>query len=179
MLKNFLQGDRQSFDMLVRQYLQPVYSFIYRFVQDKQNAEDLTQEVFVKLWKNAKKFNPEKNFKTWLFSIAKNTSLDFFKKKKTVPFSHIEKEIMPDPAPLPDEIFKNTELSNKLNSILKKLPLNYRMVVFLRYNDHMKFREIAEILDEPLNTIKNRHLRALKKLKKILAPKYAPNSYNN
>lgn len=170
LLKNFLRGDRQSFDMLVQQYLQPIYSFIYRFTQNKQNAEDLTQEVFVKLWKNAKKIKPEKNFKTWLFSIAKNASLDFLKKKKTIPFSHIEEEIIPDCAPLPDEILKNAEISSGLNSILTKLPLNHRLVVFLRYNDHFKFREIAKILGEPLNTVKNRHLRALKMLKKLLLP---------
>lgn len=168
LIKNFIKGDRLSFDLLVRRHLQPTYSFVYRFIQDKQNAEDITQEVFVKLWKNARKFNPEKNFTTWLFSIAKNASLDFLKKKKIISFSHIEEEIIPDCAPLPDEIFKNAELSYKLNSILKKLPINHRMVVFLRYNDHFKFREIAEILGEPLNTVKNRHLRALKMLKKLI-----------
>lgn len=170
LIKNFIKGDRSSFDLLVRRHLQPTYKFIYRFIQNKQNAEDLTQEVFVKLWKNAKKFKPEKNFTTWLFSIAKNASLDFLKKKKTISFSHMEEEIIPDCAPLPDEIFRNAEISNKLNSILKKLPLNHRMVVFLRYNDHLKFREIAEIFGKPLNTIKNRHLRALKMLKKLLVP---------
>lgn len=176
LIKKYLQGDKQSLELLINQYLKPIYSFVYRYVGNEQEAEDITQEVFVKAWRNLKKFDRNKSFKTWLFSIAKNSCIDFLKKKKTIPFSefYIENgdnlitDTLADPSPLPQELLEKTEMTQMLNSALEKLPPKYRMVLFLRYNDHFNFREIAESLSEPLSTITSRHRRALIMLKEIL-----------
>ena len=176
---NYLEGDEESLKILVKRYLKPIYSFVYRFIGDNHNAEDITQEVFIKVWRNLKKFNQQKNFKTWIFSIAKNTSIDWLKKKKTVPFSNFENQkgentlikTLTDPAPLPNELLERADISQMLTSVIEKLSLKYRMVLFLRYNDHFNFREIAEALGEPLHTIKTRHGRAIKMLKKLLQRK--------
>lgn len=176
---NYLAGDEKSLEVLIKRYLKPIYSFVYRYVGSEQEAEDITQEVFVKVWRNLKKFDQNKKFKTWIFSIAKNTSIDCLKKKKTISFSNFENEegenvlieTLADPAPLPNEIFERASIAEMLNSVMQQLSPKYRMVLFLRYNDHFNFREIAEALDEPINTIKSRHRRALILLKKLLLTK--------
>jgi RNA polymerase sigma-70 factor (ECF subfamily) len=176
LVKKYLAGDEKAFKVIVSRYLKPIYSFIYRYVGDGQDAEDVTQEAFVKVWRNLKKFDQQKSFKTWIFSIAKNTALDFLKKKKAIPFSEFENEegenmmteTLVDPSPLPNELLDKDGMTHILASAMEKLSPKYRMVLFLRYNDHFNFREIAESLGEPLPTITSRHRRALIQLKKLL-----------
>ena len=172
----YFKGDEKSLETLIKRYLKPIFSFTYRYVGNYQEAEDITQDVFVKVWRNLKKFDQNKSFKTWVFTIAKNTSIDWLKKKKAMPFSKFEDEEgknallerIVDTAPLPDELFARADMARILNSAMEKLLPKYRMVLFLRYNDHFNFREIAESLGEPLDTIKSMHRRALIMLKKLL-----------
>lgn len=191
--KYLVNGDEKSLEILINRYLKPIYSFVFRYVGDGEAAEDITQEAFVKVWKNLKKFDPflrgKQNkssapnrtcsgsaFKTWIFSIAKNTSIDWLKKKKAIPFSNFENEegenlltgILADPAPLPNEILERVGITETVNAAMTQLAPKYRMVLFLRYNDHFTFREIAQVFGEPLHTIKSRHRRALAQLKKLL-----------
>ena len=176
LIRKYLAGDEQSLELLIKQYLKPVYSFVSRYVGNGQEAEDITQEVFVRVWRNLKKFDQNKSFKTWLFSIAKNASLDFLKKKKAIPFSEFDTEeggnritdTLADPSPLPLELLEKAGMARMLNEAMEKLSPQYRMVLFLRYNDHFNFREIAESFGEPLHTITSRHRRALIQLQKLL-----------
>ncbi len=192
----YFQGNEKSLEVLIKQYLKPIYSFVYRYVGNFQDAEDITQEVFVKVWRNLKKpalshsvlsswskylskgFDPKKGrFKTWIFSIAKNASIDWLRKKKTVPFSSFENEegknklieTLADPAPLPSELLERADIAQILTSAMEKLSPKYRMVLFLRCNDHFTFREIAEVLEESIDTIKSRYRRAIIILKKLLS----------
>jgi len=172
----YLKGDEESLEVLIQRYLKPIYSFVYRHVGNAQEAEDITQQVFIKVWRNLKKFDQQKNFKPWIFAIAKNTSIDFLKKKKEIPFSKFENvaginmltESLADPAVLPDKLFEQKDIAQMLYSAMENLSVQYRMVLFLRYNDHFTFREISESLEEPLHTVKSRHRRALIQLKKLL-----------
>ena len=176
LITDYLDGNQEALEILVRQYLKPIYSFVYRYVGSPQEAEDITQETFIKVWRNLKKFDQSKSFKTWIFSIAKNSAIDFLKKKKAIPFSEFENEegenmiteTLADPSPLPHELLEKAGMAQVLTSAMEKLSPKYRMVLFLRYNDHFNFREIAESLGEPLHTITSRHRRALIQLKKIL-----------
>lgn len=176
LIAEYLTGDEGSLEILFARYLKPIFSFSYRYVGSGHEAEDIAQEVFVKVWRNLKKFDQNKSFKTWIFSIAKNTAIDFLKKKKAIPFSEFENEdgenmiteTLADPSPLPQELLERASMAQMLNSAMEKLSHKYRMVLFLRYNDHFNFREIAESLGEPLSTITSRHRRALIKLKEIL-----------
>ena len=83
----YLKGDGKALEELVRRYLSLIYNFSRRYNGDADNVSDIAQEVFVKVWKNLKKFDKSKNFKLWIFTIAKNTALDWLKKKNAVPFS--------------------------------------------------------------------------------------------
>ena len=177
LVTNYLKGDEEALEVLIKRYLKPIYSFTFRFVGNSQDAEDITQEVFVKVWRNLKKFDKNKKFKTWIFSIAKNTTTDFFRKKKAIPFSEFKNKegenvligTLADPAPLPNEVLEGAGIAQGLISAMEKLLPKYRIVLFLRYNDHFTFREVAEVLGESLNTVKSRHRRALIILRKLLS----------
>ncbi len=179
LIANYLAGDEKLLEILIHRYLKPIYSFVYRYVGNEQEAEDITQEVFVKAWRNLKKFDRNKSFKTWIFTIAKNTSIDWLRKKKTIPFSEFENEKgenkfierLADPTSLFDELLERVGIEEMLDAAINQLAPKYRMVLFLRYNDHFTFREIAGILGESLNTIKTRHRRSIAILRKLLKEK--------
>ena len=179
LIADYLGGDERSLEILIHRYLKPIYSFVYRYIGNGEAAEDITQEIFVKAWRNLKKFNQNKSFKTWIFAIAKNTSIDWLGKKKTIPFSEFENEKgenkfierLADPTSLFDELLERVGIEEMLNAAINQLAPKYRMVLFLRYNDHFTFREIAEVLREPLNTIKSRHRRSIAILRKLLKEK--------
>ena len=175
LIEEYLQGKEESLRDLFSRYLKPIYTFIFRYINDGNETQDLTQEVFIRVWKNLKKFDRRKNFKPWIFKIAKNIAIDFLRKKKNIPFSNFENdkenslaETISDPAPLPSELFANQELKQKLEAVLQKLAPQNRLVLMMYYNDHYNFREIAEILNESLNTIKSRQRRAIIDLRKLL-----------
>lgn len=179
LVTNYLKGDEESLEILIKRYLKPIYSFAYRFVGNTQVAEDITQEVFVKAWYNLKKFKQEYKFKTWIFVIAKNTCLDWQKKKRPLPFSVLDNkkeefsfaENIKDPTPLPNELLERKDLVAVLSKAIETLSAKYRTVLFLRYNEHFTFREIAEILRESIDTIKTRHRRGIAILRKLLKDK--------
>jgi RNA polymerase sigma-70 factor (ECF subfamily) len=176
LIAHYLKGDEKALKFLISRYLKPIYRFVYRNVGNTSDAEDITQEVFVKVWRHLGKFDRNKSFKTWIFKIAQNTSIDFLRKKKVTLFSEFDDaegknaiaETLIDPAPLPEEIFDRNNLNRELTSAIEKLPLKYRIVLFLHYNDHFTFQEIADVTGEPLDTIKSRHRRAIIELRKIL-----------
>ncbi len=183
LIENYLKGDDKSLEVLVQRYLKPVYGFAYRYVGNIQEAEDISQDVFVKIWKNLKKFDKQKNFKAWIFTIAKNTALDFLKKKKTLQFSDLparggsalgreneewENKFV-DPLPLPDEFLEQKGIREIFAKAVGKLFPKYRKVLLLHHEENLTFREISQRLNEPLNTVKSRHRRALIALKKILS----------
>ncbi len=182
LVADFIAGDKQALEALFKRYLKPTYYFIYRYVANKEEAEDVIQETFVKVWKNLKKFDQKKSFKTWVFSIAKNTALDFLKKKKAIPFSSFEDEegqnpvldALRDPGPISSELIAEKEAADLLYKNIDNLSPKYREVLLLRLDNQLVFREIAAILKEPLHTVKSRYRRALILLKN--APKYSPQS---
>jgi len=179
LIANYLRGDGRSLEVLIKRYLKSIYSFVYQYTRNSQDAQDITQEVFIKVWRSSRRFDQKKSFKTWIFSIAKNTAIDFFRKKKAIPFSVFENaegnniivDALVDTAPIPDELFEQAGIARMLNSAMDKLSLKYRMVLSLHYNDHFTFREISEILEESINTVKTRHRRGIVTLRKFLKEK--------
>jgi len=175
LVEEYLNGDNSAFEKLVKKYLKPIYNFTYQFIKDRAQADDLTQETFVKAWKNIKKFDKEKSFKTWLFVIAKNSTFDYFKKKKTIPFSSFKindennklEEIAEDSA-LPDEIAEVKDLEKRLKEKIEKIPSKYAIILLLHYKNDFTLKEVAEIIGRPYNTVKVYHQRGLMQLKKVL-----------
>ena len=89
LIDDYLNGNDAAFALLVQRQINPVYNFVYRLVRNTQDAEDITQETFVKMWKNLKRYNQDQNFKTWLFTIARNTAIDSLRKKKSFVFEQL------------------------------------------------------------------------------------------
>ena len=174
----YKKGNEEALKTLIKRYASPLYNFTARLT-NRSAATDSVQEVFIKAWKNISRFDPERaSFKTWVFTIAKNTTTDFLRKKKSLLFSDLEKdgdadsdsfaENIPAEDLLPDETLQKLEDSQMLDKILEKLPPDYREVLVLHYQEEMTFEEIGKILDKSLNTIKSQHRRAIIKLRKML-----------
>jgi len=178
----YLNGDEKALEELVRRYLPLIYNFSRRYSGDTDNASDIAQEVFIKVWKNLKKFDQNKSFKIWIFTIAKNTALDWLKldwlkKKNAVPFSllkefnnnekFLENILDLKQISIIDEIYQNS-VSKNLALVIEKLPLKYENVINLHYDKGLNFREIAGFLKEPINTVKSRYRRGLIFLRNFL-----------
>ena len=172
----YKNGDEEAFKKLIKRYTTPLYNFTARLT-NRNDAPDIVQEVFIKVWKNIRHFDVKKaSFKTWIFTIAKNTTTDFLRKKKSLLFSDMgsEEDInsfaenIPDDKLLPDTALQKLQDSQFLDKILLKLQPNYREVLILHYQEEMTFEEIGKILDKPLNTVKSQHRRAIIELRKTL-----------
>jgi len=179
---SYLKSDEQSLEILIQRYLKLIYNYVYRRVNNRVEAEDITQEVFLKVWRNIKKFDQNKKFKSWIFAIAKNTTIDWLKKKKTIPFSNFSArggsafggedtlnvflETLKDTAPLPDEIFEQKNMS--LAYVINQLSPQCQKIVSLHSNNDLNFREISNILGESINTVKSRYRRAIIELRQKL-----------
>jgi len=170
LIENYTAGDEQSFEALVDLHLKPLYSFLYLILRDKDATEDAIQETFIKVWRNLKKYDSNKKFKTWLYTIAKNTAFDSLKKKKALPFSSFEDEDGRTPfenisqAPEILEYLETEEMISAVDEALKRLSPLYRTLIVLLYREDFSLQETAEILKIPYNTLKSRHLRGIQKL---------------
>ena len=177
----YKNGEEKMFRELINRYNAPLYNFI-AYLTNRNEAPDIVQEIFIKVWKNINRFDAEKaSFKTWIWTIAKNTATDFRRKKKSLLFSDLEnsarqglaednsfEENIPAEDLLPDEALQKIENSEFLNKILEKLRPDYREILILHYQAEMTFEEIGKILAKPQNTIKSSHRRAIMELRKII-----------
>ena len=176
LLRKYKNEDREAFNVLVQRYASSVYAFLHRYLKSSDDAEDITQEAFLRAWINARKFNKLKSFKSWLFSIAKNAALDLLKKKKEIPFSNFTDESgdnvleasLVDEEPLPDELFERANTGEILNNALQRLSPEQREILSLHYDGDLTFKEIGEVVNESMNTVKTKHFRALSVLRKRL-----------
>lgn len=188
LIERHREGDASAFPLLMKSYLKPIYRFAFQYARDRASAEDIAQETFIKAWKHLDRFDREKKFKTWIFAIAKNTAYDVLKKKKAFPFSSFEDddgnnpiEAIDDESLLPDALYEKKEIALMLEQALEKIAPNNRSILTLRYLEDFSLEEIADILGEPYNTVKSRHSRALKSLRKAIlesdASEQAKSSY--
>lgn len=172
----YLKGDRQAFNFLIKRYLTPIFNYALSLVKDTAIAEDISQEVFVKVWQKIKKFDNRYKFKNWLYTIAKNTCLDYFKKNQAINFSSLNQaddnllfeDLIKATGQSPQVELEIAQNADRVNAAVDKLPEKYQETIKLHYHGGYKFREIAEILKESIETVKSRNRRALIKLKKLI-----------
>jgi RNA polymerase sigma-70 factor (ECF subfamily) len=172
----YFTGDESALNILVARHLPAVYGFIYNYVKTAADAEDISQEVFVKVWKNLRKFNAQKNFRVWVIRIAKNTIIDFFRKQKALPFAAFDRAngenilaaTLASSELSPLEKLNVKSLAQELQAAVSRLAPKYRAVIDLHHRQSLTFQEISEFLHESINTVKSRYRRALAVLKKIL-----------
>ncbi len=176
LIKKHFRGDEKAFAALISRHLGLVYKISLYYLRNRADAEDATQEIFVKVWKNLKSFDQKRKFSTWLSEIAKNTCLDILKQKRVIPFSAFENEdgnnyIIDDiksQSLMPADFAEQSLSAKWVGSILDKLSPIYQKVIKMYYFEGLNFREISKNLGEPLHTVKSRHRRAIIKLKGFL-----------
>ncbi len=171
LVNEILLDTQGSFEELVTRYTKPLYNFTLRLTGSVQTAEDLVQETFIKVWKNLTRYDPQQSFRAWIFTIARNTTTDYLRKKKTIPFSvlskdeHLFEETLSDDATIPDETLAQLEDTASLEKLLATLPIDYQMVLLLHYQEGLTFEEIGDVVDKPPNTVKSWHRRAILELR--------------
>ena len=174
LVRSYIKGDEPAMEELVRRYLGGIYSFAARYTGNPDNAADIAQETFVKLWKNINRFDQKASFRPWIFKIAKNTALDWLRKRADVPFSAFEDS---ETGESKLDIGVSGDLDNiidikagaaRAKILLGKLPEKYQSVIRMHDEEELTFKEIAGIFREPLNTVKSRYRRAILALRNRL-----------
>nr|WP_233150270.1 RNA polymerase sigma factor [Pontibacter sp. BT310] len=158
-----------AFNQLVRKYQQKIYWHIRKMVIDHEDADDLTQEVFLKVWKNLENFRQDAQLYTWLYRIATNECLTFLSSKKRKFFLPINDVA----AELAEKIDTSVNISGdeiqlKLQKALLKLPDKQRLVFNMKYYDDLKYEEISEILGTSVGALKASYHLAVKKIEEFL-----------
>ena len=158
-----------GFNLMVRNYQQKIYWHIRKMVIDHDDADDLVQEVFVKVWKHIENFREDAQLYTWIYRIATNECLNFLRKKKNkffLPIHDVQNELTQklDSSPYID----GDEIQLKLQKALLKLPEKQRLVFNMKYFDEMKYDEISEITDTSVGSLKASYHHAVKKIEKFL-----------
>lgn len=169
LLRRHLAGDQEAFAALVRRYEKELYNFLARFTGDRALADDLFQETFLQLHVSAGTFDQTRQLKPWLFTIAANKARDALRRRSrhqaapldaTVPGTADERtsyaDLMPSNIPAPEESVLNLEDRRAVESIVNEMPEHLRTVLVLSYFSDLPYKEIAEVLDVPLGTVKSR-----------------------
>lgn len=167
-----LKKDKAALEYLISRYLDLVYRFVFRYVRNRQDAEDVTQEVFTKFWRSLALFEEGKPLRPWLYTIAKNASLDLLKKKAPRVITDLDsiensEWLAHTGTPDPERSAEQGLLKGKLNAVLSKLSPKYSEIISLKHQDDLNFREIAELKGESVNTIKSRYRRAISALRDL------------
>lgn len=170
-----LNGDKNCFSELVMRYKNLVYSIILKMTADSEQANDLAQEVFIKVYKNLGKYYPGYKFSTWVIRITTNHVIDYRRRKKqeTVPIDDIEYELSSNESP--EEAYLKKEQRLGLQKILNELPEMYKIPIMLYHQQGLSYQEIADVTNEPLSKVKNRIFRGRKMLKSLLIMKEGGN----
>ncbi|MCX6721255.1 MAG: RNA polymerase sigma factor [Candidatus Staskawiczbacteria bacterium] len=164
LVAEYLRGDEKSLEVLIKKYLGQIYSFTYKRIGNTQEAEDITQETFMKAWRSLKKFDNRKEFRNWIFSIARNTCIDSLRRKKTLLYLETIKERGEN-----DKNLEQIDIAQLLSSTTKRLIPQYQTVLSSYYYDNLNFREISEKTGESINTVKSRFRRAILELRKSIS----------
>jgi RNA polymerase sigma-70 factor (ECF subfamily) len=176
-LQRVLDGDEAAFGTLIRRYEPKLQAYVSQIVGNAEEARDLVQEAFIRVWSNLGQYNPDFRFSTWLFRIAHNLAIDQLRRRRQTVVSlemgeDDEGEVLRlDPAderrgPLGD--FENRELADALRREIGKLQPSYRELVVLRHLVGLSYNEIAELKELPLGTVKNKLFRAHSVLREAL-----------
>lgn len=178
----YLAGDTSGFDELVDRYQKRLLNFVYRTIGDRERAEDLIQEVFIRVHRHLHRFDQTKKFSTWIYTIASNLAKNELRNRSRSPlvlFQTIKKNWEADHRPLqfedpynrPDDLFRKRHLRELVEKSVAALPEHHRAVFVLRELDGKTYEEIAEITGCNLGTVKSRLNRARNRFAQIIGPR--------
>ena len=183
LMAEFQAGTVEAFDLLVSRYKDPLTNYIYRFLGDMKECEDLLQETFLRVYRNRHSYRRIAKYSTWLYTIAGNLARSEYRKRKrrrlysiqSVNRDDEEYEVeIPDDSYLPDVHTESTMQDRFVQQTLKQIPEEFREVVVLRDIQQLSYEEIAEITGLPMGTVKSRINRGRTKLQQLLKDIYIP-----
>jgi RNA polymerase sigma-70 factor, ECF subfamily len=184
LVRRVLDGQEELFELLVRRYQVRVVSHVTRMIGSREDALDLTQEIFLKVFQALARFNPAYKFSTWLFRIAGNAAIDHLRKRRprTVPLEAPDPDaggpgFQPEQRATgldPYGELRNTERGQAISRAIQELPPDFRELIALRHFAGLSYEEIAEVKKMPLGTVKNKLFRARVVLKERLAGEVTP-----
>jgi len=176
------RGQERAYRELVRRYERPIFSLLYRMVRDRELAEDLSQDTFVKALNAIESYKPEYKFSSWLFKIANNAAIDHLRRREldTLSLEGSPHAVTPDAMEATAlqigdrgenalDIVEAKELGGEIERAIAQLRPEYRACILLRHVDGRAYEEIAEMLDLPLGTVKTYIHRARNELRRLLA----------
>jgi len=181
LVQAFLDGQSRAFDELVGRYQARLLNFIYRTIGDRERAEDLVQEVFIRIYRHLHRFDQTKKFSTWAYTIASNLAKNELRNRSRNPlvlFQALRKNWEADHRPIqfedfnsrPDDMFHKRHLRTLVEQSVERLPEHHRVVFVLRELEGKTYEEIADITGCNLGTVKSRLNRARNSFAAIIAP---------
>ena len=183
LMTQFQQGTVTAFDILVSRYKDSLMHYIYRFLHDVEECEDLLQETFLRVYRNRHSYRRIAKFSTWLYTIAGNLARSEYRKRKlrqlyslqSVNLDAEEYEFqIPDETHPPDDFAEGSLQDQYIQDALQQIPEEFREIVVLRDVQQLTYQEIAEITGLPMGTVKSRINRGRTKLQALLKDIYAP-----
>ena len=180
-VESFLAGDERAFQELVERYQTRLLNFVYRTIGDRERAEDLVQEVFIRVYRHLHRFDRSKKFSTWVYTIASNLAKNELRNRSRNPlvlFQAFRSSSDEDDRPLqfedsssrPDDLYRKRHLRQLVDQTVAALPEHHRQVFVLRELEGKSYEEIAEITDCNLGTVKSRLNRARNAFASIIEP---------
>jgi RNA polymerase sigma-70 factor (ECF subfamily) len=177
----FLDGEKRAFGELVERYQGRLINFVYRSTGDRERAEDLVQETFIRVYRHLHRFDQSKKFSTWVYTIASNLAKNELRNRSRNPLVHfqtIKRNCDADQRPLewedntyrPNDLFRKRHLRQMVEAAVAELPEHHRTVFMLREMEGKTYEEISEITGVNLGTVKSRLNRARNNFAQIIAP---------
>ncbi len=182
LVQRALDGEERAYEALLLRYQRPVFSILVRMVRDRELAEDLAQEAFLRAFRALERYDPTRPLSTWLFRIAHNLAVDHLRRRtpETVPIDggeggwtgdgeRVPGISLPSPEEAPDRYVENRELGDLLEEAIGRLRPEYRSAILLRHVEGCSYEEVAEILELPVGTVKTHLHRARRELRSHLS----------
>ena len=164
-IQEVLSGNKQAYAHIINKYKNQLYATILRMTRNPQNAQDLVQEAFIKVYQQLGKYDNKGSFSNWMYRVAINHCMDEFRKKsykmKPVEINE-EKVVNPNH---PEVIFLKKEKNRQLERLIAALPEDERMIILLRYVNELSYSEISELSELPVSSVRNKLHRAKQKMR--------------
>jgi RNA polymerase sigma-70 factor (ECF subfamily) len=169
LVNEFKNGNTSAFDEIVKRYQRKVYTLARRILGNHEDADDIAQEVFIKLFYSLNDFKGESSLFTWIYRITVNECKSFLRKKKIREFVQIDEVAnLLKFGQTPDQELFEKEERNLIERAVEKLPTKQRMIFVMRFFEDLDYQEIAKILNKPIGTLKANYFHAVKKIQKFI-----------